>query len=65
MATSEILEDPICPSTDNPDLKTWTGILPYMEYGKKYRYLLELQMGKGKNSRLSVQTPTLVWGGLE
>jgi len=50
--------------TDNPDLKTWTGILPYMVCGKEYRYRLELQMGEGKNSIMSIETPSLVWNGV-
>lgn len=48
-------------SEDDPDLKTWTGILPAMKSGHKYRYRLELQMGNGKNSIISIDSPSLAY----
>lgn len=44
-----------------PDLKTWKGVLPYLQPGRQYRYRLELQMGNGKDSCLSVETASLCW----
>jgi hypothetical protein len=46
---------------DNPDLKIWTGILPYMEQGHKYHYRLTLQMGNGVNSIISIDGPALLY----
>jgi hypothetical protein len=46
---------------DNLDLKTWTGILPCMKPLHKYYYRLELQMGNGINSVMSVDTSALLY----
>jgi hypothetical protein len=48
-----------CYICDDPDFKTWTGIIPVMIPGRKYRYRLVLQMGYGKNSIMSIDTPSL------
>lgn len=42
------------------DLKDWRGIVPsYLVPGADYRYRLEIQMGVGKNSVMTVDTPAL------
>lgn len=55
--TGQIGDFPI----DNLDLKTWEGVLPNMVLGRKYYYRLELQIGKGKNSVMFIDTPSIVW----
>lgn len=49
---------------DDPEFKTWSGILPLMKTGHKYRYRLVLQMGNGKNSTMSIDTPSLTYACL-
>lgn len=45
----------------NLDSKTWTGIVPwYMTPYIPYRYRLEIQMGEGKNSIMSIDTSSLM-----
>lgn len=48
---------------NNLDLKIWTGVLPYMIQEHKYRYRLTLQMGNGKNSIMSLNSPSLLFHG--
>ena len=48
---------------DNPDLKIWTGIVPYMVQGHTYRYRLTLQMGNGNNSVMSLDSLALLYQG--
>jgi len=48
---------------DNPDLKIWTGIVPYMLLGHTYQYRLTLQMGNGFNSVMSLNGPALLYCG--
>jgi hypothetical protein len=48
---------------DNPDLKIWTGILPYMVQRHTYRYRLTLQMGNGINSLMSLDSAALLYQG--
>lgn len=49
------------PDTEHPDLKTWKGIVPCLQPGRKYRYRLEIRMGYGKDSCLSAETASLCW----
>ncbi|MDR1369502.1 MAG: hypothetical protein LBJ72_05155 [Dysgonamonadaceae bacterium] len=48
---------------DDSDFKTWTGIVPAMDIGRRYRYRLELQMGTGINSILSIDSLSLAYPG--
>lgn len=42
------------------DLKSWTGIVPwYIDSDLDYSYQLDIQMGEGINSILSIKTPAL------
>ena len=45
----------------NADLDAfqWTGIVPYMDYGVRYCYRLEIQMGQGPNSVMYIDTLAL------
>lgn len=46
---------------DNLDSKNWTGIVPwYMTPYIPYRYRLEIQMGEGQNSIMSIDTSSLM-----
>ena len=46
--------------SNRPDLKIWTGIVPStMVVGQPYRYRVELQMGDGQNSVMSVDSAAL------
>ena len=46
--------------SDNLHLNVWSGIVPYgLTPGVQYRYRFEVQMYEGKNSILSVTTPSL------
>lgn len=62
-AYNDVYKKSECLCNENPDLKTWIGVLPYMVLGKEYRYRLELQMGNGNNSIMSIDTPSLIWRG--
>lgn len=46
-------------STENPDLKTWTGIVPSLIPGMIYYYQIELQMGNGQHSQLCIDSLSL------
>lgn len=39
--------------------KTWEGVVPSLPPGQHYRYRLSLQMGHGKRSVMSIDTPSL------
>lgn len=44
----------------NPYLNVWSGFVPsYLIPGTEYRYRLEVQMSKGVNSVMSIDTPSL------
>lgn len=46
---------------NNPDAKTWTGIVPwYMTPNVPYKYRLEVQMGEGPKSILSIDSACLM-----
>lgn len=43
------------------DYKEWTGIVPwYMAFNIPLKYTLEIQMGEGTNSIMSIDTPCLM-----
>lgn len=46
---------------NSPDLNVWEGIVPgHMEKGFSYKYNIQLQMGEGKESIMSIDTPSLL-----
>lgn len=46
---------------ENPDALVWSGVIPYgMVPGVPYRYRLDLQMGQGDNSVLSIDASALM-----
>ena len=45
-----------------PHLNTWEGIVPYLE-AQEYPYRLALQMGKGRDSVMELDTPSLLVNG--
>lgn len=49
-----------CEEDVNPDLKTWTGIVPDLMPGRKYHYRLKLQMGNGKDSCMYIDGSSLL-----
>lgn len=49
------------PASDAADTMVWSGIVPAcLIPGQRYPYEITVEMGRGKNSVLSVETPSLV-----
>jgi hypothetical protein len=47
------------PETAAAEANEWIGVLPLMEQGRKYTYRIALQMGKGIQGCLAIDTPSL------
>ena len=45
---------------ENPDLNTWTAVLPCMETGHQYFYRVTVQIGYTKHGIMSTCSPSLV-----